>query len=61
MKFKDATRYEFRRFGEDFSVMRDRFAALGAGEEAARQSRDLHRHAPQHRIERQNPRRSSCR
>jgi hypothetical protein len=29
MKFKDATRYEFRRFGEDFSVIRDRFAALG--------------------------------
>ena len=31
MKFKDATRYEFRRFGEDFAVMRDRFAALGSG------------------------------
>lgn len=31
MKFKDATRYEFRRFGEDFAVMRDRFAALGPG------------------------------
>lgn len=31
MKFKDETRYEFRRFGEDFSIMRDRFAALGAG------------------------------
>lgn len=29
MKWKDATRFEFRRFGEDFSVMRDRFAALG--------------------------------
>ncbi len=32
MKFKDATRYEFRRFGEDFSVIRDRFAALGPGD-----------------------------
>ncbi len=31
MKFKDATRYEFRRFGEDFAVIRDRFAALGPG------------------------------
>jgi hypothetical protein len=31
MKFKDATRFEFRRFGEDFSVMRDRFATLGPG------------------------------
>lgn len=31
MKFKDATRYEFRRFGEDFAVMRDRFATLGPG------------------------------
>jgi hypothetical protein len=32
MKFKDATRYEFRRFGEDFGVIRDRFAALGPGD-----------------------------
>ena len=27
----NATRFEFRRFGEDFTVMRDRFAALGPG------------------------------
>jgi hypothetical protein len=26
----NATRFEFRRFGEDFTVMRDRFAALGS-------------------------------
>ncbi|MBC7831333.1 MAG: hypothetical protein H7Y62_04865 [Hyphomicrobium sp.] len=31
MKFKDATRYEFRRFGEDFDIIRDRFASLGEG------------------------------
>ena len=35
MKFKDATRYEFRRFGEDFDVIRDRFAALGSGKKQA--------------------------
>jgi hypothetical protein len=35
MKFKDATRYEFRRFGEDFAVMRERFAALGDGKKQA--------------------------
>ncbi|MEO8419923.1 MAG: hypothetical protein ABI457_01900 [Hyphomicrobium sp.] len=32
MKFTDVTRFEFRRFGDDFSVIRDRFAALGEGE-----------------------------
>jgi hypothetical protein len=31
MKFKDATRYEFREFGRDLTAARDAFAALGSG------------------------------
>ena len=31
MKFKDATRYEFRQFGRDLTAARDAFAALGSG------------------------------
>ena len=31
MKFKDATRYEFREFGSDLTAARDAFAALGSG------------------------------
>ena len=61
MKFNDVTRFEFRRFGDDFSVMRDRFAALGDGEKHPEQPRDLHRHAAQHQFQRQDPRRASSR
>ena len=58
MKFKDATRFEFRRFGEDFSVMRDRFATLGPGKKqpASRETYIVTRLNIE--FERQDPRRA---